>query len=360
MTYVRPAPILLTLLAATLVACGGSRPAATEQQSAAPATVRAEPVQSVTVAHETRAAGVLSPRDELRLAFKMGGVVDRVLVESGDTVRKGQLLAELKQAEVDSAVAQATEAADKARRDLERGQRLRADEVATQEQVENLTTAYNVARANLDAARFNARFARIEAPADGIVFERMVEAGELVQPGQPVVILGDTSSGWVVRVGLSDRDVVRIEPGSTVQIAFDAYPGRAFEGRVARIGAAADRMNGTFEVEIALGDAGGVRLVRGLVAKVALPLAQMRDVATTATVVPLSALVDADGARATVYVLDAARNVARRKQVTLGPVLGERVVVTDGLVAGEPLITEGASWLTDGRAVRVVDGAGRS
>ena len=129
----------------------------------------------------------------------------------GDIVRKGQLLAELKRAEVDATVAQAAEGVEKARRDLERARQLRIDEVATEEQVQDLTTAYNVARSNVDAARFNARFARIEAPADGIVFERMVEDGELVQPGQPVIVLGSTASGWVVRVGLADRDVVRVE-----------------------------------------------------------------------------------------------------------------------------------------------------
>lgn len=366
MTSVRRlAPFPVTVLAASLLAaCGGGSDTAAgsngERSDTPPAPVRAEPVQSVAVAHETRTVGVLAPRDELRLSFKVGGVVDRVLVESGDVVRKGQLLAEIKQAEVDAAVAQASEAAEKARRDLERGERLRADEVATQEQLENLTTAYRVARANLESARFNARFARIEAPADGVVFERTVEAGELVQAGQPVLVLGDTSSGWVVRVGLADRDVVRVEPGSTVQLSFDAYPGRVFEGRVARIGASADRMNGTFEVEVALAEAPGVRLVRGLVAKVTLPLAQLPEVASGATVVPLSALVEADGRRATVYVLDADRSVALRKDVTLGPVMGERVVVTGGLVAGEPIITDGAAWLSDGRAVRVVSDQNRS
>jgi multidrug efflux pump subunit AcrA (membrane-fusion protein) len=55
-----------------------------------------------------------------------------------------------------------------------------------------------------------------------------------------------------------------------------------------------------------------------------------------------------------VYVLDRAQNVARRKEVTLGPILGEQVIVTAGLVSGEPVITDGAAWLTDGRAVRVV------
>ena len=196
---------------------------------------------AVTTAHRTRAVGTLAPRDEIRLAFKVGGIVERVHVDAGETVRKGQLLADLKRTEIDAAVSQAAEAAEKARRDLERGRRLRADEVATEEQVENLTTAYNVAQSNLQAARFNAQYARIEAPVDGIVFERLVEGGELVQPGQPVVVLGSTDSGWVVRIGLADRDVMRVATGMIADVTFDAYPGKAFQGTVSRIGAAADR-----------------------------------------------------------------------------------------------------------------------
>ncbi len=337
---------------ALLVACGAEMKE--ETADAQPAAVRAVPAASVAVTAQTRAVGVLAPRDEIRLAFKVGGVVDSVRVESGDLVRKGQVLAELKRAEVDASVSQAAEGVEKARRDLERARQLRSDEVATEEQVQDLTTAYNVARSSLDAARFNARFARIEAPADGIVFERMVEGGELVQAGQPVIVLGSTASGWVVRVGLADRDVVRMEPGAPAQVTFDAFPGRAFEGRVTRVGAAADRMTGTFEVEIEV-QPQGARFARGLVAKVALPLAPLPGVASSATVVPVTALVEADGQRATVYVLDRGKNVARRKDVTLGPLLGEQVIVTAGLVTGESVITDGAAWLTDGGSVRVVD-----
>ena len=338
-------------VAVLLGACGAEKK--DDTADAQPAAVRAAPVASVAVTAQTRTVGVLAPRDEIRLAFKVGGVVDSVHVETGDVVRKGQVLAELKRAEVDAAVSQAAEGVEKARRDLERARQLRIDEVATEEQVQDLTTAYNVARSSVDAARFNARYSRIEAPADGIVFERMVEGGELVQPGQPVIVLGSTASGWVVRVGLADRDVVRMEPGAPAQVTFDAFPGRAFEGKVTRIGAAANRMTGTFEVEIEV-QPQGARFARGLVAKVSLPLAPLPDVAPNATVVPVTALVEADGKRATVYVLDREKNVARRKDVTLGPLLGERVIVTAGLVTGEPVITDGAAWLTDGRSVRVV------
>ena len=115
---------------------------------------------------------------------------------------------------------------------------------------------------------------------------------------------------------------------------------------------------GTFEVEVEVTPQ-GARFVRGLVAKVALPLADMPEVTTDATVVPLTALVEADGPRAVVYVVDREHGVARRKDVTLGPVVGDQVVVTAGLAVGEAVVMDGATWLTDGRAVREVVAADR-
>jgi len=342
-------PGLLTAL--LLAGCGdGQSPAAHESAAAAP--VHVAPAESVRITDEVRAVGVLAPRDELRLSFKVGGVIETLSVDAGDRVRAGQTLAVLKQAEVDAAVAQASEAADKARRDLERGRRLRADEVATEEQVENLTTAYNVALANLRAAQFNARFARIEAPADGIVLQRLARASELVQGGQPVLVLGATDDGWIVRVGLADRDAVRVHVGDAAIVEFDAFPGRRFEGRVSRVGSSADPFTGTFEVEIDV-TPGGARFARGLVAKVSIAL-QAATGGTASTLVPVTALVEADGDAGVLYVLDADSGVARRRQVMVGGLVGEHVVVLAGLEPGEAVVTDGAAWLTDGHAVRVV------
>jgi RND family efflux transporter MFP subunit len=346
----------LALLAAALLPACGREPApdATVQQKAAP--VRTAPAVSAAVTDEVRAVGVLTPRDELRLSFKVGGVIDAVRVDVGDRVQAGQVLAVLKRTEVDAAVAQATEGVTKARRDLERAQQLRADEVATQEQVEDLTTAYNVARSNLQAAEFNARFARIEAPADGVVLQRLAQASELVQGGQPVLVLGATDQGWIVRASLADRDAVRVNVGDVVLIEFDAFPGQEFEGRVTRVGSSADPYTGTFEVEIDVAP-GGARFARGLVAKVAIALkGESGD--TRGTVVPVSAIVEANGAQGTVFVFDGAAGVARQRQVVLGPIVGERVVVVKGLASGEHVVTDGAAWLTDGRAVLVVADAG--
>ena len=343
----------VALAALMLAACGReSAPDAKSQADAAP--VRAETVETVAVADDVRSVGVLTPRDEYRLSFKVGGLVDDVAVDVGDRVRRGQVLAVIKRAEVDAAVAQASEAAEKARRDLERGRRLRADEVATEEQVQDLATAYNVARSSLETAQFNARFARIEAPGDGVVLQRLADENELVQPGQPVIVMGATDAGWIVRTALADRDAVRVNLGDAARVTFDAFPGREFAGKVTRIGSSADPMTGTFEVEIEV-TPDGARFARGLVAKVLLDIRDpdMRGQAGR-TVVPITAVVEANGNEATVYVLDPRDGIARRRQVTLGPMVGDRIIVAAGLAAGEQVITDGAAWLADGRAVRVI------
>ncbi len=335
-----------------LAACGEAPTPAEVAPQATAAPVRTAPAESVALDDEVRAVGLLVPRDELRLSFKVGGVLERVDVDVGDRVRAGQTLAVLKSTEVDAAVAQASEGVAKARRDLERARQLRLDEVATQEQVEDLTTAYNVARSSLQAAQFNARFARIEAPADGIVQQRLARASELVQGGQPVLVLGATNAGWIVRAALADRDAVRVNIGDGATLAFDAFPGRGFAGRVTRVGSSADPYTGTFEVEIEVAPE-GARFARGLVAKVRIALEGTGD-STASTVVPVTALVEANGSAGTIYVVDAGSGVARRRQVTLGSIVGERAVVVAGLAPGEQVITDGAAWLSDGRAVRVV------
>jgi multidrug efflux system membrane fusion protein len=338
---------------ATMVLTGCARGPAPAGDASAdrPTPVRAVAVETVQATSRIRAAGVLVPRDEFRLSFKVGGVLDRMLVDVGDPVQRGQTLAVLKQAEVDAAVAQAAESLEKAGRDLERARELQRDEVATVEQVQDLTTAYNVARANLQTARFNARFARIEAPSDGVVQQRLAKANELVQGGQPVLVVGATGEGWIVRTALADRDLVRVDVGTKAEVAFDAFPERSFAGVVTRVASAADPQTGTFEVEVEVVP-GGARFLRGLVGRVSLEIDE--PVSATRAVVPVTALVEANGADATVYVLDADGSTARRTQVAVGPIVGDRVIVNDGLDAGDRVITDGAAWLRDGQSVAVI------
>ena len=185
------------------------------------------------------------------------------------------------------------------------------------------------------------------------MLQRLAEENELVQGGEPVLVIGATGEGWVVKVALADRDAVRVETAPRRGLKFDAFPGRPFEGRVSRIDSAADPQTGTFEAEIDVAQK-GARFARGLVAKVELTLS-VAGRAVSNTVVPVTALVEADGPAATVYVVDEQASVARRRAVEVGPIAGESVVVHRGLEPGERVITDGAAWLREGAPVRLVD-----
>ena len=168
-----------------------------------------------------------------------------------------------------------------------------------------------------------------------------------------MLVLGSTGTGWVVRAALADRDAVRVNVGDTADVGFDAFPGQPFPGKVTRIAAAADPATGTFDVEVEVTPA-GARFVRGLVGKVTLGVSGGARGAVASTVVPVSALVEANGSTGTVFVLDATGKTAERRQVTVGQVVGDRVIVEAGLEPGQRVITDGAAWLTEGHPVQVV------
>jgi membrane fusion protein, multidrug efflux system len=310
--------------------------------------VRVAPVTTGVVGDSVHAVGLLTPKDEARLSFKVGGVVESIRVEEGARVRAGQLLAVLKQAEVAAAVEQSRQAAAKAERDLARAKALYADGVATLEQLQDLGTAASVTAAAQRSAEFNAAYARIVAPADGVVLRKLAEANELVQAGQPVLVVGGAGRGWIVRVGLADRDAVRIRTGETARVTFDAWPERAFAGRISNVASSADPATGTFAIEVQVepADAG---FVQGLVAKVTLSPQNSR----TANIVPLQALVEANGNEATVFVLDPARRSVRRVTIRIGRMSGGAVEVLEGLAPGTEVVVDGAAFLENGEAVRV-------
>jgi RND family efflux transporter MFP subunit len=337
-----------TVALLALVAC------ARDEEPVAPLAeqrpVRVAEVATAPLGEQVRAVGLLAPKDEARLGFKVGGVIESIRVEEGAQVRRGQVLASLKQAEIAAGVEQARQSADKARRDLERAQALYADGVATEEQVQDLTTAYRVGQAALRGAEFNAQYARIVAPVDGTVLRRSAEPNELVQAGQPILVVGGTDRGWIVETALADRDIVHAAIGDTARVAFDAWPGRTFAGRVTNVSSAADPQTGTFPIEVQV-EPGDAKFVTGLVAKIALEPRGAQVAA--APVVPLRALLEASGDRAHVFVVDPGTGTATRVAIRTGRISGERVEVLDGLALGQQVVIDGAAFLDDGEAVRI-------
>ena len=339
---------LFAIAALTATACSAPSLAAAPPAEAPAIAVRLAAVERVRRAEPIAATAVLARKAELRASFKVGGVITTIAVDEGDVVKRGQVLARIAGTEIGAAVEQARQGVAKAERDLARAQRLLDGKAATGEQVDDATTGAEVARAQLRAARFNAAHAVIRAPADGRVLRRLAEAGELAAPGQPILILASDDQGWVARVALADRDVVRLAPGDAATIALPAFPGAPLAAVVDEIASAATPPTGTYEVELRL-TGPTPALMSGLVGHAAITPTPRAEV----TLVPAAALRDGHGKQARVWRVGDA-GIAEPRDVTIAYFDGDRVALSAGLDGVAAVVTDGAAYLATGTRVNVV------
>jgi RND family efflux transporter MFP subunit len=313
-----------------------------------PTPVRVAVATAGPAAPSIRTNGLLANKDEMRLAFKVGGVIKQLAVAEGEAVRKGQKLAEIEQTEVNAQVEQAAQACEKAKRDVARGERLYADKVISLEQLQDLRTQAAMAEAALNSAQFNWNYAAIYAPRDGTVLRQLAEERELVAAGAPVLIFGGQDRGFVVRAGLADREIVQVRIGDAAHVRLDALPDAKLEGKVAEIAGASDAASGMFDIEVAL-DARRLPLKSGLVAKLTIVPASASS--AERVYVPIGAIVEGAGRTARLFVLEKDR--ARRRDIEVAFIEGALVALASGVDAGEQVITDGALYLEDGERVAI-------
>lgn len=343
---------LFILPAALPLLLGGCRAAESEAHAHTPAPTRALAVKVAApttgpVPRPIRGTGVVRHKSEADLSFKAGGIVTAVLVDEGARVKKGQVLARLDPTEVGAVLRQANEGANKAERDLERVKRLHATGAVALVELQNAQTGVDLARAGVDAAAFNASRATIVAPDDGRIDRRFVEPGEVVAPGRPVVHLSGRSKGAIVRLGVSDRDALRVREGDEAKVTVDAKPEAPLVGHVSQIATVASAGSGTFEIEVKI-DGDGEALLSGLTAKIAIVHDEL-----VAAVVPIGAVVEGHGTEGAVFVVDGAR--AKKVPVKIA------FLVDGGVALAAPtfdpstrIVEAGSAELTDGAAIRIV------
>lgn len=306
-------------------------------------------IDQATRSESIVASGLVASSEEARLSFKIGGIIQKIYVTEGQRVSKGQLLASLNTTEIDAQVNQAKYGVEKSERDFKRVENMLKDTAATLEQMQNVTTALDIAKQNLQIAQFNRSYAQIISPIDGAVVKKMGNEGELTGPGTPIFYITSNRQGdWVVRVGVSDKDWARLKVGDKANVQLDAYPSEAFSGSITKLAPAADPMNKLYEIEVRIAPK-GKRLATGLFAKVELKPVQSR----TYTVVPLEAIVEGNGKEAFIYVLDETRKKVKRLPVQIGFVDGDKVLITNGLEGISEVITSGSAFLTESSTVIV-------
>ena len=299
------------------------------------------------VAIPVHSSGKLSAKVEMKLSFKTGGITKRIYFDEGHTVKKGQLLAQLDLSEINAQVVQARAAFEKAQRDQDRVKKLYDDSVTTLEQLQNASTALEIASSQVKVAEFNLLHSSIFAPANGKILKRFVEPGEMLGGGTPVFLFGSDENDWIIRIGVVDRDIIRLSLGDRASAVFDTYPDILFSAYISEIAETSDPVIGTFEVEVTL-DKDAHKLVSGFIAKVDIVPSKLEAF----YIIPVESLVEGDGKNGFVYILEKDTGSARKIGVEIGHIFDREIAISSGLNDGDVVIFKGVEHLSDGAQVR--------
>jgi membrane fusion protein (multidrug efflux system) len=316
---------------------------------AAPVPVRLFVVGAPAGPELVRAAGTVRLRRETPLAFWTAGRVADLRVREGDRVAAGAVLASLDTRTIDMDVAAARADLARARSDLERQRALVKQGWQTRARLEAAEAAASSAGAALERAAFAQANARIRAPAAGIVLRRQAEPGQTVAAGDPVLVLGEYRAGHVLRVPLTAAEVAGLSVGQGADIRFSDGAAPDMAGKIIEIAGRADERTGSFQVEIALPAAPGLR--SGQIATATLRPA--RQAGTGKLMVPATALFAARAGEAFVWRHDAAAGKVKAALVRVGAVGDRGVEVLSGLAAGDRIVATGVDRLTEGARVAV-------
>jgi len=345
------ATVLSTVL---LLAACGEKPA---EPSPRPAMVtRATGAAGALEAY----AGEVRAREEPPLAFRIPGKLARRLVDAGSRVRAGQPLAELDptDAHLQSEASRAALVSAESDLALAQAEMKRYQDLADKQLVSR--SLYDARVAQLKAAQARVRQARaqssesvnqvgyavLRAPRDGVISQRLAEAGQVVAAGQPVFLLAADGEREVA-ISVPEQGLDRFAVGRELAVELWARPGERFPGVVRELAPSADPATRTFAARVAFAAPGGVEL--GQSARV-----YARVDGDARPRLPLSALAQKDG-QAAVWVVDPATKQVHLRRIAIGAYGEDGVPVLSGLRSDEWVVAAGAHLLLEGQKVTPID-----
>ncbi len=348
---------VLPLVAAALLLA-----ACQEKQAEVPEKVRPVKVAEIAPREETRRisySGSVKARTEANLGFRVGGKIVARLVDVGDRVEPGTVLARLDtsdltlsldsaEANLTSATAQvavASSAYDRAKALFGRGFTSKSTLDDRKLALDQAEAALDAARSSRDQAENQTAYSELKSDVAGIVTAVAAEAGQVVAAGSPVVVVARDGEKEVA-IAIPESEIRFFHVGDRLAVHYWADPSLSQTGTVREIAGSADAASRTFAVRVTLPDNPAVRL--GMTAAIDANV----PVEAAGIVVPLSALTERDGAP-TVWVVDAAAGTVSPRKVETAAFADDGVRISAGVAPGEWIVTAGAQFMTPGKPVRI-------
>ena len=351
-----PGLFLLIPLLATLAGCTGE--AKVEQDIVRPVKVAVvgEAARGRTLTY----SGVVRPRIESAIGFRVAGKIVQRLVNVGDRVEVGEVIARLDENDLQlaensakAAVASARSRRDVARDNFERGKALLPQAIISQQAYDTRLNELDAAASALDSVEAQLRlatnsveYATLKADKAGVVTSVMGEPGQVVSTGQTIITLAQAGETEIA-VAVPEQDSGHLAIGQPAKITLWAGPRVSTLGRIREIAGQADPASRTYAIRISIPQPPPIMRL-GMTATVTLRI----DDEAAALVVPVAALTESDGS-SVVFVVEPANKTVRKTPITVAGTAEDGVRITSGLNPGDLVVIAGAQFLRDGMRVRL-------
>jgi RND family efflux transporter MFP subunit len=305
-------------------------------------------------------SGKIQAVNSADLSTRIMGYVDKVHVNVGDRVSKGQLLVSLnnsdlqaKRAQINAGITEATVAFNNAEKDYNRFKNLFADNSASQKELDDITANYEMAKARLESAKqmkneINAQFAysNITAPFSGIVTSKTIEIGDMANPGMPLISI-EIPGNFEVMAMVPETEISEIKEGSAVDVLVKSI-NKTIKGEVAEVSTSSKNTGGQYLVKVDLKKTDAA-ILSGMFATVQFPVE--RKAKTQMVLIPTEALVT-NGQLSGVYTVSQS-NTAILRWLRLGRTFGDQIEVLSGLNTDEAYIVSAEGKLYNGAKVSI-------
>jgi len=339
-----------------------------DEQPQIPVEVATVERGSVRASYSGTAA--LEAEDDAQVVAQVGGVVQKILVEEGDVVREGQVLARLEDDQYRYELAQAEARLATLSEDVRRHRELLKERIVSDEAYQRVRNECDAQKSAADLAKLRLDRAAIKAPIGGVVAERLIKPGNMVTPNQPVFRITDFDPLWAV-LHVPEKELARLRAGQAAVVTADALDGKGFGGTVLRISPTVAGGSGTFKATIEVHDETRT-LKPGMFTRVSI----VHDVHEGVLLVPKDAVLTED-VESSVFVVEektepkAAETkdgkkadltatpagpylAAVKRPVTLGYINTTHVEIVGGVQQGDRVVTTGIGSLKDGARIKIV------
>jgi membrane fusion protein, multidrug efflux system len=345
-SFLLKCPLLLAPLV-LLVAC--ERSGVANEEAAPPPSVAVDVglVAPRRVVASYTGTAALEAEREAQVVSKTSGILLELRVEEGDQVRTGQVMARLDDERHRLELQRAEANLARSENEFRRSSELIEARLTAQEAHDRVRFELDTQRALRDMAALELSYTRILAPIDGVVTDRVVKEGNLIQLNQPLFRVANFRPLLGV-LNVPERELARLRAGLPVSMSVDALGGMSFQGQVARVSPSVDAVTGTFRVTAEFDDPTGT-LKAGMFGR----LSVVYEVREAALTMSRDALIEEDGRMSAFRVRD---NKAERVMIRTGFSSGGYIEVLEGLEPGDLVVTVGRAALREGTLVQIVGG----